>query len=158
LLKPGRKVIGRDVRSGLHDGVYYELANAVSVLGDFEVPDAHDRPAVSPKLAIDPSVSGYVSSDLLVPVSPGATGAMPGRVAVPEGSIDEHGDLECRPCDVWTAGCTGVVAAPASGSKLVKSTAEGYLWVGVALPYRDHDPAPLLRGPSVRHETRECQI
>jgi hypothetical protein len=139
------------MRGGLSKRVDYAFADIVSVLGDFKVPDAHDRPTGCSKLAVDSAVACDVACDLLVPIGTGASGPVSRWVAVPESSIDENRDFERGPSQVRATCCSSIVAAPASNPEPVEGASDGRLRIGVSLPYRSHDPVALLGCPGVGH-------
>jgi hypothetical protein len=79
-----------------------------------EVPDPENLPASSPKFGVYAPVACHIALDLAVPVVAGASGLVPGRMTVPEGSIDEYRGPQARPGDVRSSRCASIVAAPST--------------------------------------------
>src|ERR1700722_49008 len=79
-------------------------------------------------------------------------------MAMPERSVDEHGDSKSRPRKVGTASRSRVVASPAANPHLVKSVPQLKLGIRAALPDGRHDSSPFLLGPCIRHELRDCHV
>lgn len=79
---------------------------------EFEVLDANDGPPGARESPVDFDVTTLVGLDLVVPSTGEAPGRVSGRMAVPPGGVDEHGDLASLPAEVGGAGHGSDVAAP----------------------------------------------
>lgn len=111
---------------------------------DLEVPYPQHFPAGGSERFILRYVPGEVAFDLFVPVAAPAARLPFTRMPMPEGAVDEHGELPARERDVYATPGAARVAAPAAHADPPERAPQQQLWLGIRGSNRRHDPATTL--------------
>jgi hypothetical protein len=74
--------------------------------------NAHNRPTRASQLLRDRGIAPFVPFYFLLPESPVTPRKILARAPVPEAPIDEYGNLQAWPCEVWPARYRPLLAVP----------------------------------------------
>jgi len=139
-----------------HPPIGYCDANSTDagVRVDPAFPNPHNRPTSPAQPLGNSGVAAHVRVNFFPPKSRIAAREILARTSVPEAPVDEHCDLQTRPCKIWPTNDWPVFSVSAETGR-PKNPPQCQLGRSIALrAHRSHNPGPDMAGNMIHGTPR----